>query len=168
MGLLWYNRVMINTNNINANIAWAAGLFEGEGNIAFTGKNSVSLQIGSTDLDCLEKLQDVLSLGAIYGPKLKDGRKPFYTWNLGRGPDVKRVLELFIPWFCSRRLVRAQEAIDRLKGGRCKNYDEIIHGTTGGYKTEIRRGILTCDKCRLALTTYKKDRKLIKEEIGES
>jgi hypothetical protein len=54
-------------NDEYAQIAWAAGLFEGEGTIVDSA-GPVQLRVKMTDLDVLERLLDVFGVGEIYGP----------------------------------------------------------------------------------------------------
>jgi hypothetical protein len=48
-------------------IAWAAGLFEGEGTFTWD-YGRAQLRVKMTDLDVLEKLLDIWSVGKVYGP----------------------------------------------------------------------------------------------------
>ena len=64
----------------NPAIAWAAGLFEGEGTITrCDGRLHLRMQL--TDLEVLERFAEIVGTGKIYGPytrPFKDGfnRKP--------------------------------------------------------------------------------------------
>jgi hypothetical protein len=95
-----------------AQIAWAAGLFEGEGTIV-DSTGSVQLRVKMTDLDVLEKLLDVFGVSAIYGPYesgSRDGhvRKPHWIWVYTE-PFVRKVFEAMAPWLGARRIARARE-----------------------------------------------------------
>lgn len=94
-------------------IAWAAGLFEGEGT-AMTGQSgkrhkdgmrnrTPHLSLGSTDYDVLYKFWSVLGeRGAIYGPYLKENRKPFWKWEASWRAARDIATQLW-PYMCSRR-----------------------------------------------------------------
>ena len=65
-------------------IAWAGGLFEGEGCLGRYG-NVFVMRIHSTDEDVVRRFRDVVERGTVYGPyenSGKDGsiRKPFWAW----------------------------------------------------------------------------------------
>ncbi len=65
-------------------IAWAAGLFEGEGCITKNG-NSPALRLNSTDEETVIRFQRIIGAGAVYGPyqyNSRDGseRKPASIW----------------------------------------------------------------------------------------
>lgn len=129
-------------------IAWAAGFFEGEGCMSFRNTNCVTLLIGSTDLDALEKMQSICG-GSIYGGKMKPkSTKPIWTWQLSKTEEVHAVLVALEPWFCSRRAEKARESISRLEVGMAAK--EITHGTVSGWSREKYRGLPICDECKQA------------------
>jgi hypothetical protein len=100
--------------NQAAAIAWAAGIIEGEGSIVHTQANGGRpgrqrrIAVKMTDLDVLQRLQQVLGAGHITGPHRlaadPEGKwKPCYAWNCSRWEDIERVLRLIRPWLCERR-----------------------------------------------------------------
>jgi hypothetical protein len=80
----------------SAQIAWAAGLFEGEGTIVDSA-GPVQLRVKMTDLDVLERLLDVFGVGEIYGP-YESGSRDGHVRLIGSGFAVSRLYER-----CSRR-----------------------------------------------------------------
>lgn len=102
-------------------IAWAAGLFEGEGSISCVpmkhkgdysrGYYTRHVCMSMTDHDVLVKLQLAIGLGKIRGP-YQDRRNPnhkqSWVWTASGYDEMVQVLELFRPYLCSRR----QEQID--------------------------------------------------------
>lgn len=93
-------------------IAWAAGLFEGEGTMVYAD-NGFQLRVHMTDLDVLENLLEVVGVGKIYGPHAyprTDGavRKPSWIW-ICRGKAVKPLMRDFAPWLGRRRTGRARQ-----------------------------------------------------------
>jgi hypothetical protein len=101
-------------------IAWAAGLFEGEGSVVYTPKNmSMGLQMKLTDRDILQRFADAVdSKCRIYGPYAhKDahslGSLPVYHWRMTGIFDVQRVLRLFWPYLGERRRAQAALALAR-------------------------------------------------------
>jgi len=76
-------------------IAWAAGIFEGEGAVRITPqgtRNMASLWVSvtSTDPDLLQPLRDWFG-GSVSKPVLREGRKPYQTWTI-----VARQAETFL------------------------------------------------------------------------
>ena len=100
-------------------IAWAAGLFEGEGCITtdHRSKNCRIIQMKMTDLDVMERYVDVVGYGNLNGP-YKDSKntqfKPWWQWNVYKGSEVLRILKMFLPHFGKRRAEKAIEAINHL------------------------------------------------------
>lgn len=97
-----------------SDIAWAAGLFEGEG--CFTWSRSKAMpaaKIGSTDFDVLEKFQRVVGFGRIGAAYQKGGfgTKPSRVWETTRFEYVQALIAYFWPWLCQRRRARAKEVL---------------------------------------------------------
>lgn len=141
-------------------IAWLAGLFEGEGAIIFSKRdNGVRIQINSTDHDVLVRAKDKTGCGFIYGP-FDNGPncKPLWHWQVQYAPDVARLLLAIGPMLCERRLARAGEAAERLARVtvRARPTRELVHGTTAGYKKHKRRGEVPCVECKRAHCEYMK------------
>jgi len=97
-------------------LAWAAGLFEGEGCIALSRPAATrpqvqwNLVLASTDLDVLERLQTVVGMGQISGPRDR-GHKLHWVWCVSRREHVRLLLEAMLPWLGSRRRARAEECL---------------------------------------------------------
>jgi len=67
-------------------IAWAAGLFEGEGCITMTSGHAV-LRLSNTDEWVVRRFAEIVGRGVVYGPyenRSNDHfvRKPFFVWVL--------------------------------------------------------------------------------------
>jgi hypothetical protein len=94
-----------------AEIAWSAGLFEGEGTFTW-GSGRAEMRVKMTDLDVLERLLDIWSVGKIYGPyqtPSTDGsvRKPHWVW-ICPPSFVPGVFAAMTPWLGARRLAQAR------------------------------------------------------------
>lgn len=106
-----------------SDIAWAAGLFEGEGSILCAyrlgrrpGRTMPRLSMGSTDLDILERFAATVG-GKVKGPYRPNGsktptsRKDIYCWRVETVRETQRILRLFWPYLGERRRAKAAEAI---------------------------------------------------------
>jgi hypothetical protein len=87
---------MLETMSEELDIAWAAGLFEGEGTIV-DSTGSVQLRVKMTDLDVLEKLFDVFGVGGIYGPYESGSRDGRVRKPHGSGSAPSRSFARFSP-----------------------------------------------------------------------
>lgn len=101
-------------------LAWAGGLFEGEGTFALRKRSTNSprgqfqLQLIMTDLDVLERLQySVGGLGRLSGPckRYKEHHKWRYIWSTTNFEDTQAVLAFIWPWLNSRRQARAKQCM---------------------------------------------------------
>lgn len=94
-----------------ADIAWAAGLFEGEGCIVVykAPKLGGMLTINMTDLDVLQKFHGIVGSGTLRGPyrAQKVQHKPHYTWTVARWAHVEQIVHDFYPYLGQRRRAKA-------------------------------------------------------------
>lgn len=100
------------------NLAWAGGLFEGEGCISLdkkpAGKKSARLRITSTDKDVLDRFRMIIGVGVLNGPYINRRHphyKPKWAYSASGGRSVYPVLVALWPFLCSRRQAKAEEAI---------------------------------------------------------
>lgn len=99
-------------------IAWMAGLFEGEGCVTINPhyRNSnpyVRVSLGMTDADVVEKFHRILGLGAVDYNKCRPNRtKPMIYWRLGKREEIRVFLEVIAPEMGIRRSAKIEEAID--------------------------------------------------------
>lgn len=101
-------------------LAWAAGLFEGEGCITTrdngkSGKRYARLTLNMTDEDSVRRFFRAVGVGnvTLYNPPAiqKSGRKMQWGWRTGRHEHVQHVLAVL--WFGlgTRRRERAAEML---------------------------------------------------------
>jgi hypothetical protein len=94
-------------------IAWAAGLFEGEGSIT-ASRGTARLSLKMTDEVVVRNFAAVVGRGMVYGPYQNtslDGyrRKPFWFWVCTGRAESALVLESIGLWLSTRRLARARQ-----------------------------------------------------------
>lgn len=105
-----------------AEIAWAAGIFEGEGNISagaesYTSKATgarrtyfkVYLQIHMTDEDVIRRVQSVLG-GRVTGPYRYTSGKQYWVWAVTGHDEAVDVFEALYPWLGERRREQGRHA----------------------------------------------------------
>ena len=103
---------MIDSAETSLWIAWAAGLFEGEGSISVRNGKPI-MQLKMCDGEVVERFQAVVRLGKVYGPyenRVNDGypRSPYFVWTAS-SDDSAIVIEMFWPWLSDYRRTRAAE-----------------------------------------------------------
>jgi hypothetical protein len=95
-----------------AEIAWAAGLFEGEGCITEVN-GSFAVKVNNTDEWVVLRLAQIMGFGFVYGPYRNseaDGhrRKRFWVWTSFEEAALD-TMQILSPWLSPRRLRRAHE-----------------------------------------------------------
>lgn len=127
------------------NIAWLAGLIEGEGCILVgkreNGAKSFRIAVNMTDKDVLCRVAEISGIGSVRGPfqPVNAKHKPFYRWNINRGEYVMALLSALYPFMGERRKGRINEAFAAFRLAR----KAWSHGTRQGYEVGCR-----CHSCR--------------------
>ena len=97
-------------------LAWAGGLFEGEGYIGFH-QNRPQLQVKMCDEDTLRKFHEIMGVGKVYGPyqvkatanhKPKKPWRPYFSWQV-RADDALLAARLVYPYLGCRRQATLRE-----------------------------------------------------------
>ena len=141
-------------------VAWAAGLFEGEGCFSITrDRNQLTAVITMTDLDVLRTFHEVVGIGYIYSitsPSARltpngNLRKPMWRWGVGGNEGVQAVLAMFWPWLHQRRRERGVEILRLWRVGpkRIERLQLRAHGSYSMYTHGCR-----CDDCRVACVEH--------------
>jgi hypothetical protein len=90
------------TNWTKENIAWLAGLSEGE---CYIAKNKIFFRIRMTDEDVIEKCR-IFGIGNFRGPvegNPKKKHKPIYEWTITRKQHFEELLLVLLPLMGQRR-----------------------------------------------------------------
>ncbi len=96
-------------------IAWAAGLFEGEGSISIpreeTGFQSLRAGLGMTDFDVVARFQDVIRVGRCRPYREERPHwKALMQWT-ACGAEAVSAVVLMLPYLGERRTARAVECL---------------------------------------------------------
>jgi len=93
---------MPETASVEMTLAWAAGLFEGEG--WFTSMRGVPVAcISMTDRDVIERFRDVVGWGNVYSVDKGAGHKRQWRCGITGQERVRRFGDLIGPWLGDRR-----------------------------------------------------------------
>lgn len=94
-------------------MAWVAGLFEGEGSISTAGKSTFVLRLAMTDEDVIRRLHRITGVGNVYDkPAQIVGHKHQWIWIVSKQEHLQAMLAAMWPWLCSRRRAKAVEALE--------------------------------------------------------
>lgn len=93
-------------------LAWAAGLFEGEGclSASVNQPHHPIITVTSTDHDVLERFRRAVGVGTIRSKEVEPHWKPAWVWT-ATGSAAATIMREFAPHFCSRRAARAAELL---------------------------------------------------------
>jgi hypothetical protein len=133
-------------------VAWAAGLFEGEGCIVYRGRTAAELILGTTDEDIAQRFAAVMGYGSVSTEERTGTHKTLYRWYLSEGTKIAEVLTLLMPHFGARRRQRAADTLARLRDNRGRNGTKTHcprgHEYTPENTAHSTSGSRTCIACR--------------------
>ena len=102
-------------------IAWAAGLFEGEGCISTSidkrnGNTRYGLYLGGKDRDVIQRFCDVMGCGNIHKRESSNSKHAdIYMWQVFAKGKVHACLDKLLPYFGDRRAHKALDVLDSLE-----------------------------------------------------
>jgi len=102
----------------DAQCAWLAGLYEGEGTLyrqtdARNGSVSYHLRLPMTDEDTVRRAHEIAGVGYVYAlPRRQVGWKPQWVWVVRRRDDIAHVIRDLLPWLGNRRATDARRFLD--------------------------------------------------------
>lgn len=139
-------------------VAWAAGLFEGEGCFRHRSGTRIAAFLNMTDRDVVERFARIVGHGTVRWRDMPAPRKRLYTWEINAVEEVREMIAMFRPYLGERRGARADELLRVAAGNRgalakqthCKNGhplsgDNLYVNPASGYR-----------QCRTCRRTYMK------------
>lgn len=105
------------------NLAWAAGLFEGEGSFTFARRGkyvSIVAELGMTDEDRVRRFHEIVGAGSVttHSNPAKAHWKTIHVWKTGSFEGVQSVIALLWEWLGPRRRNRAKEILKLYHEGK--------------------------------------------------
>lgn len=94
-------------------VAWACGLFEGEGSLSVRAGDKVSLSLSTTDLDVLERFRAIIGAGSLssQAPGRNGRNKRLWRVVVHEASDIFRIVALFYDRLGDRRRQRADHVL---------------------------------------------------------
>ena len=102
-------------------LAWLAGILEGEGYFSLTlnnktkdrpGRHYARLTVTMTDKDVIECIYAITGFGTIHTyPPYQPNRKRTYTWRVSKWEDLYPLLRRLRPFMGERRRARIDEML---------------------------------------------------------
>lgn len=142
-------------------VAWVAGLLEGEGSFMVQKKGSLCVSCSMTDEDVVRKLHELTGMGSVITDKLRIGRRQVYTWRIANRSKVVELITYLRPYMGSRRGGRIDEML-------AYNFDNPkIRQENGavscGTRTKYSKYDCRCDRCKTAEREYNSARRKRKD-----
>jgi hypothetical protein len=140
-----------------SDVAWAAGFFEGEGSISPSTRRGriegMSVSLGSTDYDVIERFSKIWGCGSLCGPYQRGTHKPIWHFRIHNFDDAKTMLERMYPHLGQRRSARIDEVLNLVAKARAllepRGDSEACHRghkrVDHGYRSS--RGYWVCRSC---------------------
>jgi hypothetical protein len=155
-------------------LAWFAGIFEGEGNMFIAKNGGTRLSIRMTDLDVIERVNALfpsIKIQVVVPKPVKAGYsqpKTQYAWRISKPDEVRRIITLMLPWLGERRTAKAREVLAHLDtrpgmGGPQRSRTHCAQGHEyTPENTYIRPGTTHrhCRTCRTEWSTTYREREV--------
>ena len=134
-------------------VAWVAGLLEGEGSFGLRayhgtsngnrgGVRSLGISCGMTDEDTILKLHNIVGIGN-FNPerrvKRSETHKPMYIWQVNKRADCVALMETIRPHMSMRRRAKIDELLQYAKDNPIVYNKPTEHGTKLCYRRGCRR-----------------------------
>lgn len=110
------------TDPTEVEIAWAAGLFDGEGYVRRVDSRHRQMALQMTDKAIVERFRDAVGGGPIRGPEVRPGRQDMWRWDASSASAVT-VCQTLMPYVSERNRLRFVALIDAYaadKQGTCE------------------------------------------------
>lgn len=147
-----------------AEVAWLAGIYEGEGTCSITRGRAIRVEIVMTDQDIVDRIQDLTGLGSVRSLSLRgEKHKQAWRWSIGSA-DAVAFLEAIMLWLGERRKGRAIAAITNWKTNRKQSTSsdtECVRGHVydGVHNRRTKYG--TCHLCNLEASRRYREKKAL-------
>jgi len=98
-----------------AQVAWLAGILEGEGSFLVRRNGSGVIQVAMTDRDIIDRLVEVTGAGRIHSrTPAKPHHRPAWVWHVRRHTHVVHIVTAVLPWLGERRTIAANKVLEAL------------------------------------------------------
>lgn len=155
-------------------MAWAAGLYEGEGSVGIYGVGSgrtrrARMSIGMVDRDVVERFHSIVKVGRVLKKKAtQPNRQDVWRWEIGRREEIVDLLNQMMPVLGTRRTKQAKvviKEIESLLTSRKKIEEKVSppcgfqsNGPTlAGKNAHVRKGEPPCESCRDLARRYHRE-----------
>lgn len=149
-------------------IAWAAGIFEGEGSFYMSDKYQAQIKLAMTDRDVVERFSTVMGCGNISKMKKeKPHHRQAWMWRVSSWAEFAKVTDLIGSFLGERRTQRMDEILTFMPDPLPTPNGEKTHCSRGHrYSPENTRWVKSgrgrarqCVRCNRKMARDRKRRK---------
>lgn len=163
-------------SSAGSELAWLAGLIEGEGSFHFSEKprpsgNGVrflfAVSVSMTDEDVILRAHRIAGCGAVHGPHgpystaKRGNRLPQWRWAVWRREEARAISERLLPLMGVRRQAQIRALLDAEE--RAPRPPPLRCATVAGYKAGCR-----CSECRRAWAKRGRDQRRRRRERAQA
>jgi hypothetical protein len=148
-------------------IAWAAGLFEGEGTVCKHGgpgrQYGVAARVSMTDRDVLESFQAVVGMGTVRSKTANAWpatRKPVFEWYVTKRAEVEALAVLLGPYLHERRRAQFVACLPPLPVQECEWCGKDFSSVRAAHTHPQARPRYCSVKCRQAINNHRRSLRL--------
>ena len=129
------------------NLAWAAGLFEGEGSFTFMMRDgkygAIVAELGMTDEDRVRQFHKIIGVGNVttHPKPLKAHWKTMHIWKTASFEGAQAVICMLWPWLGPRRRNRALELLRAYRDARINRQSRATVEEVAKVRTLLAIGI---------------------------
>lgn len=134
-------------------VAWLAGLIEGEGSVSLHRGSSATLAVLMTDEDVIRKLRTISGVGRVTGPYRHSNlnARETWLWSVGRVAELRPLLAALLPYMGARRSARFAEATRHIASNRGARADLTCCPQGHPYEQRYKEGkARICKVCHRA------------------
>lgn len=103
---------------MNTDYAWAAGFWDGEGNVSLTYRGAhkiprIMVQVAQVDREVLDRFQRIVGFGNVLGPyepRTKNSR-PYHVWRVEGVTHLRALRDLISPWLGTEKTNQIDTAL---------------------------------------------------------
>ena len=134
-------------------VAWLAGLLEGEGCFCIKSSGGAYINVSMTDEDVVRRVHSLTGVGTVITHQ-RPNRKRVWTWRTGDREAVDQLAKTLLPHMGERRSAKIRDLIAHLQSKRRIRVKkgELVHGMRSTYGKGCR-----CAPCHAAEIQYTAD-----------
>jgi hypothetical protein len=135
-------------------IAYLAGIFDGEGWYVSNDKNTCRVCVAMCDFDIVQRLHETTGVGHLNERPASKSKKAQLSWVVNTMDDVEAVINAMLPFLGIRKTKEGLEVLSQIAVRRERSAWRLLHFICGHLKEEANtyhtnQGKTVCRNCSL-------------------